>query len=200
VVTKRSGQAQTALISRRPATVERTRGRHPPRKDQGDNKPSTNRRPGQTDSDSQTKRVKFFGRIRPLGLLGRLRAFPFRPAPGPKHRQINNLANRERRRQLCWRGRPTSSLVAKALPARSRAASIRDVGEGTGHKRSRNQRRGASDDSPGKRQSEFARLECCRSVMVAKAFPPPQPRCPDPGHGRRERAQREPESATRRGV
>jgi hypothetical protein len=44
------------------------------------------------------------------------------------------------------------------LPAWSRAAPIRDAGEGNRHKGSRNQRRGASDESPGERQSQFALL------------------------------------------
>ncbi len=51
-------QAQTALISRRPATVERTRRRRPPGKDQGKNKPSTNRTPVHTDSNPRTRRVE----------------------------------------------------------------------------------------------------------------------------------------------
>jgi hypothetical protein len=88
VVTKRSGQAQTALISRCPTTVERTRGRHSPRKDQGDNKSSTNRRHGQTDSDWQTKRVKSFGRLAPSGSLSRLGTLSFRS--GARHKGSTN--------------------------------------------------------------------------------------------------------------
>ena len=172
MVTKRSGQAQTALISRRPATVERTRQRHPPKKDQGDNKSSTNRGPGQTDSDSQTRRVKSFGRLGPSGSLGRLGTLPFRSAA--PHKAVANQSFAESQAQ---RGSFVSDIIRRQgwLPMRCLlrgAAPIRDAGEGSGHKRSRNQRRGAADDSQSEKQSEFALLECCRWAMVAKAFPP----------------------------
>jgi hypothetical protein len=58
VVTKCSGQAQTAVISRPRLSSkhgERTTG-----KDQGQNKSSTNRLLGQTDSDSRIRRVESF--------------------------------------------------------------------------------------------------------------------------------------------
>ena len=64
MVTKRSGQAETALISRRRATVEQTRCRRPPGKDQGKNKPSTNRTLRHTNSDSPIRRVESFDSAR----------------------------------------------------------------------------------------------------------------------------------------
>ncbi len=154
------------------ATVERTRGRHPPGKDQGDNKPSTNRQLGHTDSNSQTKRVKSFGRLGPSGSLGRPnRSFPL-------SRQAQSVS----KSTACRIASPAGSLFQTAprqvwLPKPCllgrRAAPIRDAGEGSGHKGSRNQRRGASDDSPCAKAIPIRPPGACRSVMVAKAFPPP---------------------------
>ena len=59
MVTKRSGR-ETALISRRCATVEQTRWPRLPGKDQGNNKPSTNWTLRHTDSNSRTRRVRIF--------------------------------------------------------------------------------------------------------------------------------------------
>ena len=60
MVTKRSGRAEAALISRRRATVEQTWRPRPRGKDQGKNKPSTNRTLRHTDSDSRIRRVESF--------------------------------------------------------------------------------------------------------------------------------------------
>ena len=143
MVTKRSGQAQTALISRRLATVERTRGRHPPERIRANNKSSTNWRLGQTDSDSQTKRVKSFGRLGPSGSLGRLN----RPFP---------------------------------LAAR--------------HKASANQRLAESQAQAGSLVSAPCLVKSgCQSLACSGGA------LPRSGTRTKERAQREPESATRRG-
>ena len=172
MVTKRSGQAQTALISRRPATVERTRRRQHPERIRA----TTNQvRIGDPVIRTRIRRQSESNLLAAWGLQARWVARePFlSPRPlGTKPQQINRLPNRKPRRQLRSRHHPTSSLVARALLARSRAAPIPDAGEGSGHKRGRNQRRGASGGSPGERQSQFVRLECRRQVMVAKAFPP----------------------------
>ena len=146
MVTKRSGQAQTALISRRPATVERiTRGvTHPERI-----RATTNQvrigDPVRRTRISQTKRVEFFGPRGPSGLSGRPRTCPFRFITGTKRRQINRLPN------------------CQAQPA-----------------------------ALFRRPSEVK--SGCQSVASSEA------RCPDPGRGRRKRAQKQPESATRRVV
>ena len=87
---------------------------------------------------------------------------------------------------------PKPSLLRRLI------APIRDEGEGSGHKWSRNRRRAAPGNSRRERQSQFASPARRSQAMVAKAFPPPAPHCPDPGQGRRKRAQMEPESATRR--
>ena len=75
MVTRRSGRAETALISRRRATVEQTRCRHPPVKDQGKNKPSTNRTLRHTDSDWPIRRVEIFRfRAGPVNIITKLSA------------------------------------------------------------------------------------------------------------------------------
>ena len=97
---------------------------------------------------------------------------------------------------------PRASQVSCWLPKLSgrpgSADPIRDAGEGSEHKGGRNQRRRRPHDSPGKKQSPFGPAPRRCIVMVAKAFHPPTVRRPDPGRGRRKRAQREPESATPR--
>ncbi len=58
---------------------------------------------------------------------------------------------------LCRGGHPASSHGRQSLRRSSRPpAPIRDAREGTGHKKSRNQRRDAWRDSPRERQSQFA--------------------------------------------
>ena len=197
MVTKRSGQAQTALISRRPATVERTRGVDSPRKDQGDNKPSTNWRLGQTDSDSQTKRVKFFGRLEPSGSWVAWEP-PFRSAA--RHKASANQSFAELQAQAAASFQTSSGVKSgcQNVAAPRRAAPIRDSGEGSRHKGSRNQRRALG---------RFAGRKAIRIRLRASTVRSWSPKSsafvgslPDAGHGRRERAQREPELATRRTV
>ena len=152
------------------------------------------------------KASRIFKARRPLRLSGRLGTLPFRLAPGTKCRQISELPNCEHTRELCPRGRPTSSHGRQSLPSfgaslprsgtrakeagtngagigdaprrairgakgnpnslprraavrpwspkpsllRRLIAPIRDKGEGSGHKWSRNQRRGAPGDSGAK--------------------------------------------------
>ena len=185
------------------------------------------------------KASRIFKARRPLRLSGRLGTLPFRLAPGTKCRQISELPNREHTRELCPRGRPTSSHGRQSLPSfgaslprsgtrakeagtngagigdaprrairgakgnpnslprraavrpwspkpsllRRLIAPIRDKGEGSGHKWSRNQRRGAPGDSRRKRQSQFASPARRSQAMVAKAFRPSAARRPDPGRG-----------------
>ena len=128
--------------------------RRAPARDQGNNKPSTNRSPRRTDSDSRTKRVRiFYARParRSSEMSRRPRPVPFPPAPRrAKSRQIRALPNRQssspRFGQGCRRGRSGSSLVAETLTPLRHVAPIRDPGEGTGDKRSRNRRRGAAPE------------------------------------------------------
>lgn len=68
--------------------------------DQGNNKPSTNRSPRRTDSDSQTKRVEFCARParQSSKLSRRLGPVPFPPALRRiKHRRISRLPNQRQR-------------------------------------------------------------------------------------------------------
>jgi hypothetical protein len=83
--------------------------------DQGDNKSSTNRGPGQTDSDSQTRRVKSFGSLGPSGSLGRLGTLPFRSAAPHKA-----LANQSFAESQAQRGSFVSDIIRRQgwLPMR----------------------------------------------------------------------------------
>ena len=86
VVTKRSGQKRRSYrVTRR--LVEPTRRASPGRADQGNNKPSTNRRPRHRDSNSRTKRVEFLCRqaYGPSGSSLRRRPVPFPPRLEANH-------------------------------------------------------------------------------------------------------------------
>jgi hypothetical protein len=114
VVTKRSGRAETALISRRRATVEQTRCRRPPAKDQGKNKPSTNRTLRHTDSDSRIRRVESFAsrgackhHHQIVGLLAP--RMPQMETGGPSVGQtVKESANCANRRAPPFEGKPQS--------------------------------------------------------------------------------------------
>jgi hypothetical protein len=162
----------------------------------------------QTEYESETpsdglrfadKASRIFGARRPIRLSGRLRTRPFRLAAGTKSRQIRELPNREHTwSALSQRPSDVKSWAPKPSVLRRLTAPIRDEGEGSGHKWSRNQRRGARRDSRRERQSQFASPWRRGQVMVAKAFRPAAAHCPDPRRARKKRAQREPESATQR--
>jgi hypothetical protein len=226
VVTKRSGQAQTALISRRPATVERTRRRQHPERIRA----TTNQvRIGDPVIRTRIRRQSESNLLAAWNFQARwvVREPFLSPRPlGTKPQQINRLPNRkpkasasfqtssdvksgcqsvacveprrpdpgrERRKRAQREPESATRRVGrfagrKTIPIRppgrlllghgrqslpsfvGLAAPIRDAGEGNRHKGSRNQRRGASGDSPGERQSQIALLEGCRQVMVAKTF------------------------------
>src|SRR5579863_2232427 len=131
--------------------------------DQGNNKPSTNRTPGRVDSDSRTKRVEFSWQDRRAGHRRRrvvLDPFLSRRRQGAQTigksvicriggsqaGALEGFVAGATRRQV-WLPKPSFPL--------ERRAPIRDAGEGTGDKRSRNQRRAASPDSPPTRQWSF---------------------------------------------
>lgn len=131
------------------------------------------------DSDSQTKRVEFLCRPPrgPSALSRCVGAFPFSGASRrTKSQRIRQLPNEKPnpsalrsfvaaaiRRQV-WLLKPSLRLGAPAP--------IRDGGEGTGHKWSRNRRRGGSCDSPPERQSRFGSPARSRQAMAANALIP----------------------------
>jgi hypothetical protein len=200
VVTKRSGQAQTALISRRPATVERTPGRRPPRKGQDDNKSSTNRRPDQTDSDSQTKRVKSFGRLGPSGSLGRLATLLFARPPRTKRRQINDLPNHRSAGTALFH---TSSDVKSDCRIVA-GSDARCADPGRGRRKRGTKGAGISDAArPTIRRRRAIPIRPPGALSLRhgrQSVPPSVASLARSGTRRREPAQRRPESATRRVV
>jgi hypothetical protein len=141
VVTKRSGQAQTALISRRPATVERTRP-SPTQKGSGQQQIKYESETGHTDSDSQTKRVES------LAAWDLQARWVVREPSFPRDHQAQSLSK---------------SIVCRI--ASHGVSFVPDI---------------------IRRQVRLPGVACS------------EPRCPDPGRERRKRAQKGPESATRR--
>jgi hypothetical protein len=198
VVTKRSGQAQTALISRRPATVERTRRRQHPARIRA----TTNQvRIGDPVTRTRIRKQSESNLLAAWGLQARwvVREPFLSPRPlGTKPQQINRLPNRKPKASASFQ---TSSDVKSGCQSVACMEPRRpDPGRG---RREPAQREPESATRrvgrvAGRKAIPIRPPDGCRQVMVAKAFPPPWPRCPDPGHGGRKRAQREPESATRR--
>jgi hypothetical protein len=90
-----------------------------------------------------------------------------RPDPGPgegtEHKWSRNRrraapsdSRRERQSQFASPARRSQAMVAKAFRPSAARRPDPGRGEGSGHKRSRNQRRGAPRDSWRERQSQFA--------------------------------------------
>jgi hypothetical protein len=144
------------------------------------------------------KASRIFRGRRPLRLSGRLGTLPFRLAPGTKCRQISELPNREHTRELCPRGRPTSSHGRQSVPCLGGSAPR----SGTG----RRNRAQMEPESATRRAGRF---------VARKAIPIRIALAPQSGHGRQsvtslggsaprsgtrrmKRAQTQPESATRR--
>ena len=181
VVTKRSGQAETALISRGPAPC-RADTRAPPRRGI---RAKTNqvriRRPGDRDSDSRTKRVESLCRPaqRPSGLSLRRRPFLSRPAGSEpwfaaraKRQRISHLPNRRPPAKLC-RAR-SDDVKSGCRNLASPRASLPQSGtgaKGPGTNGAENRRRAASPDSARRKATAnpgAGRGRC--QVMVAKGL------------------------------
>ena len=151
--------------------------RAPPSRDQGKNKPSTNRRPCHRDSDSQTKRVESFCKPEPEPPASLRRRSPFLSRLRRKRTQARGQAQsvgesvtcRLRTSKLVARARRRQVWLLKPCLSPSVTGSIRYRGEETGDEQGQNQRRGVSADSDREKQRQSRwRPKPSRDVVAKK--------------------------------